>query len=178
MSFSDFTEKQKLFVLEYLTDRNATRSAIAAGYSEHTAYSIGHELLKNPEIAAEIERRTKKLADKLELTPEKVLREICKLAFLDPRKFYNEDGSLKAITDLDDDTAAALAGLEIEEAYEHFGKGQAKPTGTIKKIKFADKGLNLERLGRHLKLFTDMLEVSGMDQIADQLAKARARMSE
>lgn len=33
--------KQRLFVAEYLLDGNATRAAIAAGYSERTAYSIG-----------------------------------------------------------------------------------------------------------------------------------------
>ena len=31
------------------------------------------------------------------------------------------------------------------------------------KIKLADKGQNLERLGRHLKLFTDKSEVAGPD---------------
>ena len=46
--------KQQRFVEEYLVDHNATQAAIRAGYSEKTAYSIGHENLKKPEIAAAI----------------------------------------------------------------------------------------------------------------------------
>jgi hypothetical protein len=92
------------------------------------------------------------------------------------RKFYREDGSLKSIPELDDDTAAALAGMEVEEAYDYFGKGQAK--GLIKKIKFADKGLNLERLGRYLKLFTDRVEHNGTVHLAEIIAKARKRVAE
>lgn len=52
-----FTAKQRLFVDEYLKCRNATQAAIRAGYSEQTAYSIGWENLKKPEIAEEIEKR-------------------------------------------------------------------------------------------------------------------------
>jgi phage terminase small subunit len=43
------TDKQKRFCEEYVIDWNATRSAIAAGYSENTSYSIGSENLKKPE---------------------------------------------------------------------------------------------------------------------------------
>ena len=35
---------------EYLLDMNATQAAIRAGYSSRTAYSIGQENLKKPEI--------------------------------------------------------------------------------------------------------------------------------
>lgn len=174
----NLTDQQKIFVAEYLKDRNATQAAIRAGYSEDTAYSQGSRLLKDVEVDAAVKEGLKRLSNKLEISAERVLQELAKMAFVDARNFWNADGSLKAITELDENTAAALAGFETEEAYQHFGGGQAKPTGVIKKIKIADKGINLERLGRHLKLFTDKLEVSGMDQIADQLAKARARSAE
>ncbi len=42
--------KQKLFCQYYLETFNATQSAILAGYSAKTAYSIGSRLLKNVEI--------------------------------------------------------------------------------------------------------------------------------
>ena len=42
--------KQQLFISEYLVDFNATQAAIRAGYSAKTAYSIGNELLKKPDI--------------------------------------------------------------------------------------------------------------------------------
>ena len=51
------TEKQKRFCDEYLIDLNATQAAIRAGYSRKTAYSIGTENLKKPEIEKYIEKR-------------------------------------------------------------------------------------------------------------------------
>ena len=44
------TNKQRVFIEEYLRTWNATQSAIRAGYSEKTAYSIGQRLLKDVEI--------------------------------------------------------------------------------------------------------------------------------
>lgn len=44
------TPKQKKFCLEYASSGNATESAIKAGYSKKTAYSIGQENLKKPEL--------------------------------------------------------------------------------------------------------------------------------
>lgn len=48
--------RQNIFVQEYLINKNATRAAIAAGYSKKTARSIGAENLTKPNIAAEIEK--------------------------------------------------------------------------------------------------------------------------
>ncbi len=46
--------KQARFVDEYLVDLNATKAAERAGYSAKTAYSIGQENLRKPEIQAKI----------------------------------------------------------------------------------------------------------------------------
>ena len=51
------TKKQKRFVDEYLIDLNATQAAVRAGYSPNTAYSIGAENLKKPEIQNAIDER-------------------------------------------------------------------------------------------------------------------------
>ncbi len=59
---SKLTDKQEMFCREYVVDWNATRAAIAAGYSEKTAYSIGNENLKKPEIKEYIEEIQKDLA--------------------------------------------------------------------------------------------------------------------
>jgi phage terminase small subunit len=64
-----FTEMQRRFLFYYLRDPeesraagdpvtygNATQSAIEAGYSEHTAHSIGHELKNKPHIREAIDQ--------------------------------------------------------------------------------------------------------------------------
>lgn len=70
------TAKQQRFVEEYLIDLNATQAAIRAGYSEKTAYSIGQENLKKPEIAEEIEKRQEKIGEDNGITVEWLLGEM------------------------------------------------------------------------------------------------------
>jgi phage terminase small subunit len=50
--------QQQLFVEHYLKLNNATQAAIAAGYSEKTAYSQGARLLKHAEVASQMRVRT------------------------------------------------------------------------------------------------------------------------
>ncbi len=56
------TAKRAAFVVEYCEDWNATQAAIRAGYSKKTAYSIGYENLRIPEIAEAIQKRTEQIA--------------------------------------------------------------------------------------------------------------------
>jgi phage terminase small subunit len=148
------TPKQSRFTAEYLANGfNATRAAISAGYSKKTASSIGEENLRKPEISAAIEEGTKRIMDRLEVTADLVVQEIAKMAFFDPRKLFNDDGSLKMISQIDDHSAAALAGFEVCELFDGTGD-QKHAYGLLKKVKLADKSKNLEMLGRYFKLFT------------------------
>lgn len=148
------TPKQETFVREYLIDLNSTQAAIRAGYSKKTAGQIGEENLRKPEIAAAIQQAMSERSKKTNITAEKVLNEIAKLAFFDPRKMFDDAGEPIHVSQLDDDTAAAIAGLEVvTKGNDEIGYA------SVMKVKLADKSKNLELLGRHLKLFTDKSEV-------------------
>lgn len=69
------TPKQQRFIDEFMIDLNATQAAIRAGYSEKTASETGYENLRKPQIAAEIEKRQQKHAQKTEMTVEWVLQQ-------------------------------------------------------------------------------------------------------
>lgn len=156
------TPKQQRFVLEYLIDLNATAAAIRAGYSAKTAGAIGHENLTKPEIVAAIELEREKHACKLEITAERVLKELARIGFSDPRKLYKADGSLKPIIELDDDTAATVASVEVFE--EFAGRGdEREQIGWTKKLRHWDKVAALEKLGKHLNLFVDQHSFLGAD---------------
>lgn len=151
----NLTPKQAMFVAEYLIDCNATRAAIKAGFSEASAAVTGARLLKNSKIAGLVAARRAQRAKKLEVTAEHVLEELAKLAFYDPIDLFDDAGNVKPITELDDVTRAAIAGIDVER------KDVRGSLSITKKIRLADKGQNLERLGKHLKLFTDLHEHSG-----------------
>lgn len=74
------TPKQQRFVQEYLIDLNATQAAIRAGYSAKTAEQQGPRLLGNAGVAAAVAAGQVRLASKLELTAEKVLANIARVA--------------------------------------------------------------------------------------------------
>lgn len=65
--------RQKKFCDEYLIDCNATQAAIRAGYSPKTAYSIGGENLKKPELKAYIDEQLELLHSKRTADAQEVL---------------------------------------------------------------------------------------------------------
>lgn len=152
------TPKQRRFVAEYLIDLNATQAAVRAGYSRRTAVKIGSENLTKPDIAREIQRAMDERAARTGVTAERVLREIAAIAFLDIRKAFNTDGSMKPLDQLDDETAAAIAGLEV---YEELDQEGVVVLGRVKKLKLSDKIGALTLLARHLGMLNDKLTLKG-----------------
>lgn len=164
------TPKQERFVKEYLVDLNATQAAIRAGYSKKTAKDIACENLAKPYLAEAIAKGRLKLSEKVEVSQDMVVREYKRLAFFDIRKLYNSDGTLKRVIDLDDDTAAALIGMDVIEL--------ADGTINVKKLKMANKNSSLDSLGKHLGMFKEKVEHDLTDGLADRLARALEKSSE
>ena len=74
------TAKQNIFVAEYLIDKNATRAAKAAGYSEKTAYSIGIENLKKPAIEQAINQQIENQRQRVLVDADYIINGIKKIA--------------------------------------------------------------------------------------------------
>ena len=68
------TAKQKRFCDEYLIDLNATQAAIRAGYSQKTAYSIGEENLRKPDLKKYIDERMSEKESELIADQDEVLK--------------------------------------------------------------------------------------------------------
>jgi phage terminase small subunit len=72
--------RQREFVKQYLVDLNATRAAIRAGYSVHTAKEIGYQNLQKPHIARAIDAALAKFGG---ITRTRLLKELGLVAFAD-----------------------------------------------------------------------------------------------
>jgi len=157
-----------------LTQAAAHRKAFprSVNWKDETVWRKASLLAANGEVRARVAELTSKAASANEVTVERVVRELARLAFFDVRKLHRDDGEPIPVQDLDDDTAAAIVG--IESATER-GRDQDAGTTVIRKYKLADKGANLERLGRHLKMFIDRVELSGSVALADAIVAARSR---
>ncbi len=154
------TIKQKSFILEYLIDKNAAQAAIRAGYSKKTARAIGQRLLTNVYIAEELKQQITLQEKRTLITADEVINELKKIAFLDIRGAFTEQGMLKDLSDIPEDIAHAIGGIEVVELYDGRGNDREK-IGYTKKIKLCSKVHALELLGKHLKMFTDKVELSG-----------------
>jgi phage terminase small subunit len=67
--------KQIRFVEEYLIDLNATQAAIRAGYSRKTAYAIGSENLRKPEIKAALQAAHAVVTTKVKITKDYLIEQ-------------------------------------------------------------------------------------------------------
>jgi phage terminase small subunit len=144
---SQLTDKQKRFCEEYIIDLNATQAAIRAGYSEKTAYSIGQENLKKPEIAEFLKKVQNELSERTKIKAEDVINELAKIGFSDIKNYYESDTNQKDITQLDNKFTAAVSSIKVTEM-----EGD-KWSKTVKEFKLHDKVKALEDLGKHLGIF-------------------------
>ena len=168
--------RHEFFAREYVKDLNGTRAAIAAGYGKKTARVTASQLLTKPNIQKLLAELTKKKADKLDLSAEKVLFELSRMGFsnfLDYVKITEKGDAFVDLSNLTPEQAAAIQEVTVNEYMEGKGKDARKVKRT--RLKLVDKIRSLDLLGRHLKLFTDRIEVSGLEGLPAMVAAARKR---
>lgn len=131
--------------------------------------------MAKPHVAQAVADLTKQKLEAAGITAQRVMQEIGRIAFLDIRKFYDANGNLKPIHELDDDAAAALSSVDVEVKWT--GKGDEAVPVTTKKIRTVDKMAGLNLLAKHFKLVGD--EGDGVNAfasaLADRLRSARRR---
>jgi phage terminase small subunit len=156
--------REKVFVDEYLVDLNPERSAIAAGYSKTTArvksYSWVCDSRQKPHVFEAVQIALQKRSDRTEITQDRVLEEYAKLAFLDPRKFYDDDGRLIDIPNLPAEVAAAISGMDIAVEKAGTDEDGSPIFAQVRKIKLVDKKGALDSVARHLGMFNDKLNLA------------------
>jgi len=137
------TNKQKLFVKEYLIDLNATQAAIRAGYSEATASDIGRELLRKTTVAEAIQKAMEKRTERTKINADYVLNRLVEIDQLDIIDIVQGDGKLKPIQEWPKVWRQSITGIDVQE----LTSGDIE--SLVKKIKWPDKLKNLELLGKH-----------------------------
>lgn len=167
-------QRRTRFIKEYLLDQNATRAAIAAGYSEKSAKVTGSRLLTNANVAGEINKKNAEINQKLDLSAERIKLEIARLCYYDPADYWNADGTAKPMHEISEDARRAIGGFECAELFEGSGE-ERKQAGYIKKFKLMDKGRALELAARVQKMLVDRVEISGDDALLKALDAGRKR---
>lgn len=161
------------------------RALLACGYSPAAA-SRPQIIFQRDDVADEIERRRKRREKRTDVTEEKIIAELAKLAFANVGDLLevNEDGSaFMDFNKLTPDLKAALAEYQVETYDERAPvvDGEADVAGvavTVKKarVKFASKQAALDSLARIKGMFKDKVEVSGSVGLVERIQEARKRL--
>jgi phage terminase small subunit len=135
--------KQARFVQEYVLDLNGTQAAIRAGYAAQSAAVTASQLLRFPKVAAAVDEALAARARRCDVTADRVLLELARVAYADPRDLFDATGRLKPPTALEDRIAPAVAGIEVIAKAGDDG-------ATIHKIRLAPKVEAPKTLAQHL----------------------------
>lgn len=140
------TPQQEVFAAEIAkgsTQAAAYRKAYPKSeeWKDESVWNKASELASHVGVLARVTELRKAASFALGADIERVFKEAARIALFDPRKMFDDDGKPLHISQLDDDTAAAIAGLEI------VTKGNSEMGfGEVLKVKIADKNAAIEKL--------------------------------
>jgi phage terminase small subunit len=132
------------------TSRAAYMAAFSKCKKDVAADASATKLLSRPEVRARIDELIAAAAEKAGVTIERVVAELARIGFADIRQVvsWGPDGvPVLDSTTISDDAVAAIA--EVSKTREGM------------RVKLHDKVTALAKLGRHLGMFKDKVEVAG-----------------
>jgi phage terminase small subunit len=189
------SRREQHFVQAYVDTGQIKAAALAAGYKASFAQGSAYLLLRRAPVIAAVEAEVAARRRHATVTQGRIIAELAKVAFADPRDLFTADGQLKPIHALDDAGAANIAALDVvvsaaartaaarsaaagaqrAGADDSAGEPAALPPAELRKIKCWDKTRALELLGRTLGLFKDRVEMEVTEDLAAAIEAARKR---
>lgn len=147
------TKKQQRFVDEYLIDLNATQVAIRAGYSVKTARDMGCENLTKPNIQQAIAKEMAERSKRTGVNQDRVVLELARIAFVNINDVVDTDTG-EILSNASKDDLACIESVKFKQSDNQYG-------GSIEReVKFSSKLKALEKLGQHLGMWNDKIDVN------------------
>jgi len=159
------------FVREYLIDLNGAAAAIRAGYAERSARSTASSLLKQPAVTAAIAAAQQERARRVDVSANRVIEELGKIAFANIRDFVRVDAkgqpeiNLAAVEERRD-LFASIASFDVTDIES------GRRVGRTTKIRFHDKQGALTTLLKHLGGLPTQVNHTGRVAVYDPTADA------
>lgn len=138
-------EKQSLFVHEYLVDRNATRAAIRAGYSEKTAESQGNRLLGKARVKKFIVAKTAERIERVQIDADYVLMQLGDMQQATVDQILNEDGTMKLAQEWPTVWQRMINGIDVRTSTDKDGVVTVEH-----RVKLMNRATVMKMLGDHV----------------------------
>ena len=155
----------KLFVDYYLENFNAGLAASKAGFSSKYSAQAGWEIMQREEIQAALDERVSAIAQKVRLSPERIIEAWASIAFADLGDFINLDATKVTVKSLDE-----VPSQLIQKVVQK--KGQY---GDTFEVTLYSRSEALDRLSRIQGMYNDSLELKGDITLAKRIKEARNR---
>lgn len=138
------SEREKATAREYAVCFNQNEAMKKAGYSPATARTSAHRVFNKPAFQLYLKSLIQPVVEKQELSAQKVLDEIQKLAFASMPDYYKWSESKKkfVLKPLDELTPAQCAAIKSYKPGEYY--------------ELYDKGGALDKLAKYYKLYSEI----------------------
>lgn len=167
---------QAKFIQEYIKLGNATKAAIAAGYSESNARQQATRLLSKAHIRKKVLDERNAISERALISVARTLREISFVAHLDIGDIFDFVGDnlrLKRAKDIPLRARRAISSIKVKRSIE--GNGNESREVEVLEFKFCDKMAAIDKLCRHLAIYADQAEIEKMRAILEQMKANRKR---
>jgi phage terminase small subunit len=158
MAAARLTAKEENFCLAILRGANSSdayRSAYGAAKQKPTTINRNAKrLMDKTKIRARIDELRAPILEKIELTAERTLQEIGKIAFSNIREVFDENGRLLPIHMMSEAATASISSIKVST--KAVPGSDPVEVEHISELRFWDKNSSLEKLGKHLKLFNEV----------------------
>lgn len=146
-----------------------------AGYS----FADRHQsrIFNHPAVVAEMERREAEVRRRYDLSYERVMAELMKIAYSNPLDYWDvrEDGSVKLnLAKANAHEMAAIGKIKVKTRELHDNEGNVIGTETTAEAEAWNKVAALEALIRHGGLSREKKD--GVDDLVDRLRAGRGRV--
>lgn len=169
------TNQERVFIAEYLISLDPYDAARKARYSETVAKTKAYQWVSNskvkPHVYKAIRDRMRKREERTNITADRVLEQVGRMTFFDPRRLSDEEGRPISLHKLPDDVAMAIQGVELVT----IGNKDAG-FGEVTKYKMTDRNSAAEKLMKHLGLYSKDNAQKGLaDASPEEVAKILAQ---
>lgn len=152
------TDRERLYVKEYLLDLNASAATRRAGLAEPPS---------GPAVTGAIQWEMDRRARRANVRIDEVVTELKRIAFSDPAHVFDSENRLCPVRAMPQPTRRAVSSIKVKRV------GGDDPCEVIE-IKFWDKTAALTLLGKHLGMLTEKVEISGSVSLRELLTPVGA----
>lgn len=154
--------RHESFCLGIIAQKSVINAFVDAGFVQSgTNDGNAFRLRNRPDVKARIAELQGAVAEEAVVSQADVLRELAKIGFSDIGDIFTDTGALKPVHLMNAATRGAVSAIKVKTSRVPGGE-PADVEHTVE-IKFWDKNSALEKVGKHLGMFTDKLALSNPD---------------